>query len=108
MGFLCDSDGDGCIAAIFSSVRTHGDAGYEAMAQRMEELARLQPGFLGIESVRDAAGNGITVSYWEDEAAMQRWKREAEHRVAQDLGRTRWYEAYALRVCKVLRAGRFP
>ena len=41
-------------AAIFSSRRTPGDQGYEAMAERMVELAAQQPGFLGSESARDA------------------------------------------------------
>ena len=46
-------------AVIFSSLRTAGDNGYGSMAARMEELAKEQPGFLGIESARD--GLGITV-----------------------------------------------
>ena len=53
------------LAVIFSSQRTDGDQGYGAMAERMVELAREQPGFLGVESARDAEGFGITVSYWE-------------------------------------------
>lgn len=41
-------------AVIFSSQRPHAatDDGYGAMAQRMVELAALQPGFLGVESAR--------------------------------------------------------
>lgn len=93
---------------IFSSVRTPGDGGYDAMSRRMEELARLQPGFLGMESVRDAEGRGITVSYWEDEECIARWKRDAEHGLAQELGRSRWYSSYVLRVCRVLRTGCHP
>lgn len=53
-------------AVIFTSVRTEGeDQGYGKMAEQMVELAKQQPGFLGVESVRDANGFGITVSYWE-------------------------------------------
>ena len=36
----------------FSSIRTAGDQGYEAMADRMAELALQQPGCLGAESAR--------------------------------------------------------
>ena len=108
MSFPTSGGESGCIAVIFSSVRTRGDAGYELMSQRMEELARSQPGFLGMESVRDAEGRGITVSYWTDEEAIALWKRDAEHRVVQELGRTRWYESYALHVCRVLRTGHHP
>ena len=88
-------------AVIFTSMRTDVDAGYDAMAQRMEQLAAQQPGFLGVESARD--GVGITVSYWESEAAIAAWKRNAEHLVAQERGQREWYAAYRTRVCKVER-----
>jgi heme-degrading monooxygenase HmoA len=91
-------------AAIFSSRRTPGDQGYEAMAERMVELAALQPGFLGAESARDAQGFGITVSYWTSEEAIANWRRHAEHRVAQGQGRTQWYAHYEVRVARVERA----
>jgi heme-degrading monooxygenase HmoA len=88
-------------AVIFTSLRTDGDAGYAAMAQRMEQLAAQQPGFLGVESARE--GLGITVSYWESEAAIAAWKRNAEHLVAQERGQREWYSAYRTRVCRVER-----
>jgi len=91
-------------AVIFSSKRTAIDEGYDAAAARMMELATEQPGFLGAESTRGDEGFGITVSYWASEEAIVRWKAQAEHRVAQDLGRSRWYEHYELRVAKVGRA----
>ncbi len=89
---------------IFSSRRTPGDQGYEAMAERMVELAAQQPGFLGAESARDAQGFGITVSYWASEEAIAAWRRHAEHRVAQEQGRAQWYAHYELRVARVERA----
>ncbi|MBK6612692.1 antibiotic biosynthesis monooxygenase [Ottowia sp.] len=91
-------------AVIFSSTRTEGDDGYEAMAERMLSLAARQPGYLGAESVRNAAGEGITVSYWRDEASIAAWKQQAEHLQAQHLGRTRWYAGYQLRIARVERA----
>lgn len=50
-------------AVIFTSERTEGDHGYDAMAKQMIELASQQPGFLGVDSVRNERGVGITVSY---------------------------------------------
>ncbi len=64
------------LAVIFSNQRTNEDQGYGAMAERMVELAREQPGFLGVESARDSEGFGITVSYWKDEAAVEAWKAQ--------------------------------
>jgi heme-degrading monooxygenase HmoA len=92
-------------AVIFTSMRAAAEPdAYAAVAARMVELARSQPGFLGVESVRDATGAGITVSYWASEEAIAAWKRVAQHRAAQRAGRERWYEDYTLRVARVERA----
>lgn len=91
-------------AVIFSSQRTMGDAGYNAMADRMVELAAIQPGYLGIESCRGEDGFGITVSYWRSEADIVAWKRNAEHAVARQRGREEWYGHFELRVARVERA----
>src|SRR5690606_13676634 len=45
-------------AVIFTSRRTDGDQGYAETAERMAELAREQPGFLGVESARGEDGLG--------------------------------------------------
>ena len=90
-------------AVIFSSLRTDGDHGYGEAATRMLELARQQPGFLGVESAREDA-LGITVSYWSSEAAILAWKQQAEHRDVREQGRATWYSAFQTRVCKVERA----
>jgi len=98
-------------AVIFTSRRTEGDNGYSKMADRMVALASRQRGFLGIESVHDADGVGITVSYWESEEAIRDWKMNVEHQVAQQTGKRIWYEDYMVRVSKVERAygnGRTP
>jgi heme-degrading monooxygenase HmoA len=91
-------------AVIFTSLRHDGDDGYGATADRMVELAALQPGYLGLETVRGADGLGITVSYWETESHIAAWRRDAEHAIARERGRTAWYEHYELRVAKVERA----
>ena len=96
-------------AVIFTSQRTQADQGYGKMAQRMEELASGQPGYLGMESVKDADGFGITVSYWSSEEAIVSWKANLEHQGAQEAGRRSWYAGYTVRIARVERAyGRPP
>lgn len=103
-----NSDADlprGAIAVIFASRRTADTSGYDAMSARMETLAREQPGYLGMASVRDAhTGLGITVSYWADEDAAKAWKRVHEHQEAQRIGKARWYREYRVDVCEVIRS----
>lgn len=88
-------------AVIFTSLLNENQEGYAEMGDQMHELAKTQPGFLGMESVRD--GLGITVSYWENTDAIRNWKMNADHLLAQKMGREKWYAAYKTRVCKVER-----
>ncbi|WP_462168849.1 antibiotic biosynthesis monooxygenase family protein [Pseudoalteromonas lipolytica] len=88
-------------AVIFTNTLSENTAGYEEMANRMVELAEQQPGFLGMESVRD--GVGITVSYWQSLDAIKSWKQHVEHLNAQQLGRDKWYNAFTTRIAKVER-----
>ena len=90
-------------AVIFANQAGGDPVGYAEMADAMVKSAQTQPGYLGIESTRDAEGFGITVSYWRDEAAMVGWKANAKHLLAQKLGKTRWYDHYVLRVAEVQR-----
>lgn len=94
-------------AVIFTSTRTAEAAGYDETSRRMIELAAQQPGFLGLESARGADGLGITVSYWESEEAIAKWRSDAEHRLAQSRGREQWYDTFVTRVAKVERARTF-
>lgn len=94
-------------AVIFTSQRTMVDEGYGVTADRMVELAHRQPGFLGVESVRDAHGSGITVSYWSSLEAIEVWKMNDEHRKAQCQGHRTWYRHFEVRVAKVERAYQF-
>jgi len=90
-------------AVIFTAQRAQGDHGYAAMADRMSAMAFDSPGCIGMESTRNEGGFGITVSYWRDEASILAWKANAQHLVAQQLGQSRWYTHYSLRVATVER-----
>ncbi len=95
-------------AVVFTSLHTDGDSvEYAEAAESMCRLAAEQEGYLGIESVRDADGVGITVSYWKDEDSIRNWYELAEHRDVQQRGRDFWYDAYDVRVCRVERAYSF-
>jgi heme-degrading monooxygenase HmoA len=88
-------------AVIFTSERTEIEEGYLAMAERMETLAKEQEGFIGVESARSEIG--ITVSYWKNLESIKKWKQNMEHLIAQEKGRSDWYESYTTRICLVER-----
>ena len=88
-------------AVIFTSKQKENNEGYSKMAIEMENLAKQQPGYLGIESARNEIG--ITVSYWESLEAIKKWKQQSDHLIAQQKGREDWYSWYHVRICKVER-----
>lgn len=92
-------------AVIFTSLLSETTEGYQETAIAMEKLAKQQPGFLGIESARDSLG--ITVSYWESLEAIKNWKANLDHLKVQETGKTKWYQWYKVRICKVERAYEF-
>ena len=103
-GFIADTPEPPYYAVIFPNVKSEETQDYEAMADKMVQLASQQAGYLGIESVSDAQGNAITISYWESEEAILAWKKNTAHQQAQDTGKAVWYKDYRVRVAKVERA----
>ncbi len=62
MAFLAATPQPPSYAVIDTSLRLDDGAAYAEMSTRIRELLARQPGFLGIQSVRDSIG--ITVPYW--------------------------------------------
>jgi heme-degrading monooxygenase HmoA len=93
------------VAVIFIAERTLADEdGYKLAADAMDDLAKLQPGYLGMDSARGDDRVGITVSYWVDEASAKAWRNHPEHASIRDAGRDRWYSWYDLHVASVTRS----
>lgn len=88
-------------ALVFTSVRTEGDNGYGETADRMGELVKEIPGFLGEDAARTPGGLGITVAYFRDLDAIEKWRSNMEHMAAKKHGRAHWYERYSLHIAKV-------
>lgn len=88
-------------AVIFTSKHSENLEGYLEMSHKMETLAKLQDGFLGMDSVRNDIG--ITISYWESKEAIKKWKTQTDHLEAQQKGQKSWYDWYHVKICKVER-----
>lgn len=72
---------------------------YDAEAQRMEELAAAQPGYLSFKSYVASDCEAVAVSEWADETSARAWGRHAEHLAAQANGRNAYYQSYTLYAC---------
>ncbi|HHJ35376.1 MAG TPA: antibiotic biosynthesis monooxygenase [Gammaproteobacteria bacterium] len=89
-------------AVIFRAEINKVDSRYSEMAVRMRELAIKQYGCTQFTSVTEGAQE-IAVSYWPTLEHIEKWKKDAEHLVAQELGRSIWYRSYNVQVVKVMR-----
>ncbi len=75
-------------AVIFTSQHTGKEKEeYDETSAKMVALAHEQPGFLGVESVRDESGLGITSVYWKDKASIAAWRNHPEHEKATSTNR---------------------
>jgi heme-degrading monooxygenase HmoA len=95
------------IVVLFRSKLVSPADGYDAMAQEMEDLARTMPGFIDVKAYKAADGERLTVVWWENEETLKGWRENARHRVAQRLGRERWYDYYNIEVAEVVRKNAF-
>jgi heme-degrading monooxygenase HmoA len=95
------------LVILFRSKLTDDTDGYQAMAEEMLETARGMPGFIDFKSFRADDGERLSVARWEDAESLRAWREHARHRLAQRIGRERWYEYYDLEVAEVVRTRRF-
>lgn len=68
----------------------------------MRELAKSEYGCTKFISVTEDVQE-IAISYWSSLEQIKQWKQNAEHLIAQELGKTKWYESYSVQVVEVLR-----
>ncbi|PTX56194.1 heme-degrading monooxygenase HmoA [Litoreibacter ponti] len=94
------------IAVIFEVMPAEGkkDA-YLDIAGGLRPLLDEVEGFISVErfqSITDPS-KMLSLSFFEDESALANWRTMAEHRAAQDAGRSGIFDDYRLRVVSVMR-----
>jgi heme-degrading monooxygenase HmoA len=96
------------IVVLFWSKLT-GSAGedYSSMAMEMVERARATPGFVDFKTFKSEDGERLSIIHWQDEDTMRLWATDARHRLAQKLGREKWYQYFRLEVATVARGWDF-
>jgi len=62
-------------------------------------------GFISIERFKSLSQDGkiLSLSFWRDEEAIARWRRQEQHHAAQRMGRDRIFRDYRIRVAAVVR-----
>jgi heme-degrading monooxygenase HmoA len=95
------------IVVLFRSKLVDAPDGYDEMAAEMDALARTMPGFVDVKAFKAEDGERLTVVWWETEETLKGWRENVRHRLAQRLGRERWYDYYKIEVAEVVRANVF-
>jgi heme-degrading monooxygenase HmoA len=94
------------IAVIFEVIPDEGqkDEYFKIAAALKPALEKIE-GFISIErfqSIQDAS-KILSLSFWQDEESIQKWRNLEMHRWAQSEGRERVFKDYRLRIAVVSR-----
>jgi heme-degrading monooxygenase HmoA len=78
---------------------------YLERAAKLRPLLDEVPGFVSVERFESLTEPGklMSVSFFEDEEALQHWRNLPDHRAAQARGRGQHFADYRLRVAEVAR-----
>ncbi|MEP5732132.1 MAG: antibiotic biosynthesis monooxygenase [Sulfitobacter sp.] len=94
------------IAVIFE-VMPHPDnkAEYLDIAAQMRPMVESVEGFISVERFQSLTNPDklLSLSFFEDEAAVERWRTLTAHRTAQSKGRGGIFTDYHLRIAHVIR-----
>lgn len=94
------------IAVIFEvTPKESGKDQYLAIAANLREHLADIPGFISIERFQSLTDPEklLSLSFWEDEESVARWRNLEEHRSAQSTGRSSLFKDYRIRVGSITR-----
>lgn len=93
-------------AVIFEVEPTaEGKDEYLKIAAELRKFLENRDGFISIERFQSLAeaGKVLSLSFWQDEAAIEKWRNVLEHRSAQRKGKEALFRSYRIRVAEVVR-----
>ena len=93
-------------AVIFRAKPGIQNVEYGKTVAKMRELAFAKYGCLDFVAVTEG-DQEIAISYWENEESIKAWKSDSEHSLAQETGRSKWYESYIVQVVEIKREYKF-
>jgi heme-degrading monooxygenase HmoA len=82
-----------------------GKQAYLDIAAELRPLLSEIDGFVSIERFESLyePGKILSLSFWRDEEAVEKWRKLEVHRAAQARGRTELFQDYRLRIAAVIR-----
>jgi heme-degrading monooxygenase HmoA len=80
---------------------------YNALVERMNQLARTMPGYISHKGYLAEDGERMTIVEFEHEEGLRAWRTNPEHIAAQKLAREKYYTEYHVQVCTLDRESKF-
>ena len=93
-------------AVIFEvKPKIEGKEEYLKIAAGLRRFLENREGFISIERFQSLSEDGkiLSLSFWRDEAAVEKWRNLLEHRAAQKKGKEALFHSYRIRVAQVIR-----
>jgi heme-degrading monooxygenase HmoA len=81
----------------------HADEWHGTAARMLDVLAGIE-GFVDVHYMKMEDSRDFAIAYFEDEVAIGRWYRNAEHVQAMKAGRDHIFKDYKIEVCEIVRA----
>lgn len=88
---------------IFKAKIKSLDQEYFDTANQLREKALTEFNCQKFEAVSENSFE-VALSYWNSLEDIQAWHKDAEHQVAQRLGKQRWYDSFSVEICEVLKS----
>src|SRR5262249_28405717 len=76
---------------------------YGQRAARLFEIVSAMPGFEGIRSYAAEDGEHVSLIEFDSLESLAAWRDHPEHRIAQELGKEKYYAEYHLQICELVR-----
>nr|WP_321256619.1 antibiotic biosynthesis monooxygenase [uncultured Pseudodesulfovibrio sp.] len=82
-----------------------GTAEYFEIAGNIRGFLAEQDGFISIERFQsmNEEGKVLSLSYWDSEKSIEKWRNLLDHRHAQKTGMEKLFHSYRIRVAQVVR-----
>ncbi len=93
-------------AVIFEvEPKDEGKEEYLKIAAKLRKFLENRDGFISIERFQSLTEKGkiLSLSFWHDEAAIEKWRNLLEHRSSQKKGKELLFHSYRIRVAQVVR-----
>ena len=89
-------------AVIFNAEIATLDEEYSAALKQMRQLAVEVYGCQEITS-HTSGTSELTISYWQTQEQITKWKENTAHLAAQMKGRNKWYKSYKVQIVELVR-----